>query len=128
MSGWLERYRAGERVQVWTEMTSLGAGVRAEIWEEAVEVARETMRRVRTNVERLLDRLPAAGYELGTDPEAPPFVPPPPDVRAQLDRLESRIGRLPLALRCWFEEVGQVNLAGSHPQWQYDYPDPLVVD
>jgi hypothetical protein len=44
-----------------------------------------------------------------------------------LDRLEARIGDLPLALRAWFEEVGQASLVGSHPDWRYDYPDPLEV-
>jgi hypothetical protein len=56
------------------------------------------------------------------------FTPPPPDIGNQLDRLEEAIGTLPLSLRCWYEEVGQVNLVGSHPDWHYDYADPLVVE
>jgi hypothetical protein len=35
---------------------------------------------------------------------------------------------LPLALRIWFEEVGQVNLNGRHRVWSFEYPDPLVVE
>jgi hypothetical protein len=38
------------------------------------------------------------------------------------------IGLLPLALRIWFEEVGQVNLNGRHRAWSLEYPDPLVVE
>ena len=116
MSRWHERYRAGDCAQVWNEMSSLGADVRAEnLWSEAVEVTRETMRRARTNVERLLELLPASGYEFSDDPNVRVFVPPPADIVAQLDGLEGRIGRLPFALRCWYEEVGLVNLMGEHP-------------
>jgi hypothetical protein len=129
MSGWVERYRAGDRVQVWIEMSSLGANVRADnLWLEAAEVTRETMRRARTNVERLLELLPANGYQFSDDANVQVFVPPPADIVGQLDRLERRIGPLPLALRCWFEEVGLVNLMGEHPAWDYDYTDPLVVE
>jgi len=35
---------------------------------------------------------------------------------------------LPLALRCWYELVGQVNLSGSHPDWDFEFTDALVVD
>ncbi len=129
MSRWLERYRAGACVQVWTELTSLGADVRAEhSWPDAAEVTRETMQRVRRNVDRLLELLPAKGYEFAENPDVPVFVPPPDDIAAQLDGLEARIGRLPFALRCWFEEVGLVNLTGRHADWSYEYTDPLVVD
>ena len=34
---------------------------------------------------------------------------------------------MPLALRIWFEEVGQVDLNGTHAEWSFEYPDPLVV-
>jgi hypothetical protein len=124
---WLERYHAGDRVQVWTEMTSLGPTVRdVDSFADAVEVAQETMRRARANVERLLELLPERGYEF-EESELPVFTPPSGETATELDRLEERIGRLPLALRCWFEEVGQVNLIGQHPEWDYDYADPLVV-
>jgi hypothetical protein len=111
---------------VWAEMTSAGADLRSDAaaWEDARAVARETMRRARANVERLVELLPSIGYEFSEEP----FVPPPPDVGAQLDSLAARIGLLPLALRAWFEEVGQVNLVGRHPGWEFAYPDPLVVE
>jgi hypothetical protein len=38
------------------------------------------------------------------------------------------MGALPLALRCWFEEVGQVNLLGRNTTWNFDLTDPLVVE
>jgi hypothetical protein len=123
----MERYVSGDRVQVWTEITSLGVDVRSnEFWPEAVDVARETMRRARENVESLTRLLSENGYEFAVDTH--PLIPPQDDVVSQLDRLEQTIGQLPLSLRCWFEEVGQVNLAGRHPAWEYDYSDPLVIE
>ncbi|PZS11297.1 MAG: hypothetical protein DLM55_01900, partial [Acidimicrobiales bacterium] len=124
MGRWLERYRAGDRVQVWTEMTRLGADLReTQGWVDAVEVGRETMRRARVNVERLVDFLQVNGYQFAAPDRI--FTPPESDVSVQLDYLEESVGVLPLALRCWCEEVGQVNLAGRHPDWPYDSLDPL---
>jgi hypothetical protein len=107
-------------------MTSLGVDLRSDgdALTEAIAVARETMVRARRNVERLVEALPSLGFAFESDPLAHP----PPDAASQLDALEAEIGLLPLALRIWFEEVGQVNLNGTHPEWNFDYPDPLVVD
>jgi hypothetical protein len=107
-------------------MTSLGGDLRSDggALAEAIAVARETMVRARRNVERLIEALPSLGFEFESDPLADP----PADAAAQLDALEAEIGLLPLALRIWFEEVGRVNLNGAHPEWSFDYPDPLVVD
>lgn len=124
---WLERYRAGDRVQVWAEMTNIGADLRGTPdWADAVAVARETMTRARTNVELLIELLPAGGYRFRQSPQAV-FVPPPADVEAQLDAFEAKAGRMPLALRAWYEHVGQVDLTGAHPDWDFAYPDAFVV-
>jgi hypothetical protein len=126
MSRWLDRYRAGQCRQVWTEMTSIGPDLPADkaAAAEAAIVARETMRRARRNVEQLIDQLAGFGFKF----EAMPLVDPPSDISSQLDALEADIGILPLSLRHWFEEVGQVNLNGTHPDWAFAYPDPLVVE
>ena len=126
MSRWVERYRDGQCRQVWTEMTSIGPDLRADhaVAAEAAIVVRETLRRARRNVERLVDQLPRFGFEF----EATPLVDPPSDAATQLDALEAEVGLLPLSLRHWFEEVGHVNLNGAHPDWAFEYPDPLVVD
>ncbi len=127
MDSWLERYEAGDHVQVWTEITTAGLRLRgSEEWDEAVRVARETMRRARANVERLIQRLPQLGYEF----EAPErvFQPAARDAASGVDELEAKIGTLPLSLRFWYEQVGSVNLVGTHPEWDYDYTDPLVVE
>jgi hypothetical protein len=130
MAVWLDRYVAGDRVQVWTEMVGMGPELRAdnEGWAEARAVAGLTMQRARRNVEMLLERLPADGYVFAPGPGSVVFEPPAADIGGRLDELEVTVGLLPLALRAWFEHVGQVNLMGSHPSWEFEYTDPLVVE
>lgn len=63
------------------------------------------------------------------------FSPPSKEETAQLRDLEKKGMFLPLSLRAWFEEVGDVNLAGAHPSlcfWEDEnfpgiYADPLMV-
>jgi hypothetical protein len=65
-SSFLERYERGEHEQVWDELVALGAAVREEpVYTEALAVARETMRRARRNIEMLIPRLAAIGYQFG---------------------------------------------------------------
>ncbi len=77
MGRWFDRYERGDRVLVWTEMTSLGEGLRPEDRQEATTVARATMRRARRNVERLVERLPSIGYEFAVTDDRPVLEPPP---------------------------------------------------
>lgn len=63
---YLERYVAGECELVWAELQALGAAIREEpLYTDALAVARETMRRARANIEVLIPRLRAAGYDFG---------------------------------------------------------------
>jgi hypothetical protein len=63
---YLERYLSGEFEQVWAELEALGEAVRDEpLYSDALAVARETMRRVRQNLEMLIPRLVAGGYQFG---------------------------------------------------------------
>ncbi len=96
-------------------------------WTKAEAVAHETMERVRTNVDRLIELLPAIGYEFTPAPGTTVHEPPAHDVRHQLDGLEERIGVLPLALRAWYEDVGEVSLIGRHPRWTFEFTDALIV-
>ncbi len=130
MSTWLDRYLRGDRVQVWTEITSLGSSIRQDVaaMTEAERVGRETMRRARNNAERLVDELPRIGYSLEPGRGLVSFQAPEVGIAHRLDVIESRVGPLPLTWRWWSEEVGRLNLMGSHPDWERDYPDPLVVD
>lgn len=58
-------------------------------------------------------------------------VPPGPQVRKQLARLEKTAGALPLSLRVFYDVVGSVDWIGRHPALAPEHgsvcPDPLVV-
>jgi hypothetical protein len=101
------------------------------------------MRRVRSNIEILVPRLHAYGYQFGYawviehqgyDPDlvttvaeneahrpSVPWRPPLPDVHKRLAELEQVVGGpIPLSLRVWHEVVGQVNFVGKLPvRWGY---------
>jgi hypothetical protein len=129
---YLERYMAGEYERVWDELVALGAEVREEpLYSDALAVARETMRRVRHNIEMLIPRLQTMGYQLGygwahgrdfpSGPPDPIFSPPPPNVAEILAELEAYAGALPLSLRAFYEVVGAVNFVGEPPTTLLDW-------
>jgi hypothetical protein len=132
---YLERYQNGEYEQVWKELQDLEANVRNEpYFTPAQEVARETMRRVRRNCERIISRLQGFGYVFGTFPDGKrrsgrvaPLTPPSEKMQAACDELESEAGPLPLSLVAFWQEVGAVDLVGMHRSWPTGL-DPLVVD
>src|SRR5262245_15964294 len=76
----------------------------------AESAAREIMRRSRENVVTIVERLSAMGYRF-VDPE-PAYVPPSPTIADEISQFESHGLHVPLALRVWYEEVGEVNLMG----------------
>src|ERR1700758_5621236 len=79
---WLERYRAGQREQVWHELRQLGSAVRDDpgLAREAELVCGEMARRARRNVEMIVGRLTDQGYRFhhNDDEQTPavPWVPP----------------------------------------------------
>ena len=125
----LQRYRAGERKQVWEELMALGDNVRnADVLPHAIVVARETMRRCHTNVERLHARLEQEEYHFREPDEA--FTPPEDDIMERIADLEQRVGPLPLSLCAWYELVGAVDFSvdTEDPGDDYvEYSDPLVI-
>ena len=141
-SSLLERYVNGECEQVWDELYALGSAVRRlDHFDDATAVARETMRRVRANCQTLIPRLESLGWRFGydwaTDVDEENIArtavllgdPMPPPV---LDELERRFGVMPLALRAFYEVVGEVNFVGTpfrRPEWPTpeDGLDPLYV-
>jgi hypothetical protein len=134
MTSFLSRYKAGEHEKVWAELLAFGAGIRNEpLLREADAVARETMLRVRSNVELLVQRLHSRGYKFGVYPDGSqpayhpgPHVPPVADTGDRITVLEGLIGTIPLSLRVFWEIVGSVDFIGYHPEWP-EYSDPLVV-
>ena len=111
---WRSRHSRGEGAEVWTELRRTGAldgAARA----EALEVARETMRRVRSAVSAIVDLLTDQGYRFAHPRRT--LVAPAPDTEKLIAALEARSGPLPLALRAAWEVVGSFDLTGTHPDW-----------
>ena len=135
---YLSRYQNGEQVAVWQELIALGEAIREEpLYSQAEAVVRETMRRVKHNVEILIERLKTLDYKFVEYTE--PLIATSPQVLKDMTSLEQKIGFIPLSLRIFLEEVGRVNLMGSHPKlseyvdgdtpYNFDvYSDPLVVE
>lgn len=130
----LARYQNGEQEAVWRDLVAIGADVRRAPYHDAAwAVAVETMRRAGHNVELLLARLKALGYQFHSK-----------EVHRALSAKEQRLVEraehnglwLPLSARAWLQEVGQLDLNGSHPALCFMdtergrpgiYTDPLQV-
>ena len=67
MGRWLDRYLDGDCLETWVNLYGYGKQCREdpefEEWDDVVAVVRETMRRARRNVERLVELLPPAGWQ-----------------------------------------------------------------
>jgi len=126
---YLERYLNGEHKAVWDELLAVGENVRQQpLYDDALAVARETMRRVRHNIELLYQRLTDIDYRF-LDPKRA-YRPPVGNITQALDRFKTEFGTIPLSLQAWFEIVGGVDFRGDHPDLcGYDgYPVSYAVD
>ncbi len=150
MSGWFERYQQGFHQEVYDELLAMQELVfEKPVYQEALLVARAMMSRVRSNIALLIPRLKILNYELVDgdwtryweqaeypEPELNELLrayrEPPLQTPAFLQEIEQRVGALPLAVRCWYEEVGSVNLIGTFPktvarkELSYEL-DPLLI-
>lgn len=127
MHSFLERYQQGDYKQVWKDLLTLSQQVRQEpTFSDALATARETMTRLRRNLEVLVYRLNEKGYQFQNP--ASILLPPSSDIKEKINYLEQRAGVLPLSLRAFYEVVGSVDLTGGHPVWKgCEYPDALVI-
>lgn len=130
---YLRRYQNGEYGRVWDELMALGPDVREEPnYQPALEVASETMGRVRRNCELIIARLRSMGYRFGFYPDGTkyynpePLVGPSSETRAAIVQVEREFGPIPLSLVAFWQEVGTVDLIGMHAKWPNGL-DPLVV-
>lgn len=115
-------YMEGETVAAWDALVALGSAVRepAHI-SEAWGVAWETMRRVRHNLEILIQRLAAIGYRGG-------LLGPPCSVQ-DVDEVERTMGGpVPLSIRAFWEVVGSVDLCQAPEQIVHDWIDIPTSD
>jgi hypothetical protein len=134
----LDRYRAGECVQVWEDIRALGTTLQsAPISIEALAVAAETMRRARANIVAIVAHLEDLHFRFAA---SSPLEALGPTTTAQVNDLDSKLGgSLPLSVKAWYIHVGAVDLRGTHPSLCHvanvgeDVPrdfklaDPLVI-
>ncbi len=140
MNSFINRYLAGQHEEVWQELLALGSVIQHEpLASDAEAVACETMRRVSRNLDVLIERLKSVGYQFGVLADGTPcemfegaHIPPRnlDRLARSIEKIESEVGRMPLSLRLFAEEVGLVDFRGHMPQWigRYGYLDPLMVD
>jgi len=145
MSRWYTRYMEGHYRAVYEELCAIGEHVfDDQVEDEAVQVARAMMRRVRRNAEVLVARLREVGYRFGAgfldeltaeerlqvEQDAPMLGIPARLAPERIEQLEHLVGTLPLSLRCWYEEVGSINLIGLFPAMSPETGmklDPLFI-
>lgn len=152
MASYYERYQEGLHREVYAELLVLGERVFEEpIYQDALDVGRAMMKRVHSNLHLLITRLETVGYlfvdgfwdkenygplspeeEAELDQRYPIFAEPPAETPQLLSELEERIGTLPISLKCWYEQIGSVNLIGGFPATKQhdelsDILDPLFI-
>lgn len=128
MPDWYDRYRKGFHQEVYDELLAMQEQMDdPRIYQEAYRVMREMMMRVQYNVEKLISHFNLLEYLFGEgmyenprekaywEREAPVHKVPTQDTRQRIAVLEQLVGPLPLSLKCWYEEVGSVNLVGAFP-------------
>jgi hypothetical protein len=133
--GWLARYEKGEHVEVWAEIGALDdQAASPALVEEAQAVARAMMKRVRTNLERIVKVLKKQRYAFDSGSPVKGLAPPAPEVGEQLADLEAMCeGPLPFSLRAFYEVVGSVDLGEQHEaEGESDFRgfgayDPLAI-
>lgn len=137
MPSHFERYRQGDREQVWSELYSIGDAIRHEpLFSDALAVTRETMIRVSENINELVRRLNSLNYDFGVYPldgsnvvgYKSPYNLPLPNIINKILECEAMQGieSLPLSLKVFWEVVGDVDFSGFHPRMPR-FSDPLIV-
>src|SRR6266436_1585844 len=128
MSSLYEHYQGGSHQEVYDELLAMQEHIyESHIYEEALLIAKEIMRRIKYNIEMLIPRLRLIGYHFGegfsSNPKeeayweqaAPIYRAPTPETPGHIAKLEQLAGTLPLTLKCFYEEVGSVNFIGTFP-------------
>jgi hypothetical protein len=112
------RFFEGDTVGAWEALVALGPDVRsATTWPQAWFIAWETMRRVRVNLTRIIERLRAEGYRFAS--EAPLGRPATPKQLESIAELAG--GPLPLSFHAFWAVVGGVDLCQDTKQTVHDW-------
>ena len=107
MPACLQRYLAGERIEVWNELMALGEAVRSKPAPAGVNaVIDETMRRARHNIEVLIPRLSGMGYRFAA-----------PAIERELQKIDNQIAEPkinPYVLKLRQKAVAEGRMPASH--------------
>jgi len=114
MNAYVERYRAGEHVQVWKELCEPDDASRAAAAQDVEAVAREIVERSLANLKVLRHKLEDLGYEFEQGDKA--LVEATTDDSIQVHALEEAQGTLPEVLRAWYRRIRSVDFAQSTNQ------------
>jgi hypothetical protein len=141
-----DRYKNGFHQEVYDELLAMQEQIHDPfVYEEALEVMRAIMKRVRYNIELLIPRLRDLGYQFGkgffedvspeekarVEKDAPIFKEADPKAPEKVLLLEQLTGTLPFSLKCWYVEVGCVNLIGLFPSSNdrtFNIDDGCILD
>ncbi len=129
-----DRYKSGEYQQIWKEMNQYDtiSLLNLEIQKDMLEVIKETMLRVRKNLEILVPRLIHLGFVFGDgffddcsveekekiSKDLPIYPLQPQSVDREIHMADHLYGVMPLSLRVFYEVVGSINLVGTHSRWR----------
>ncbi len=127
------RYLAGETVEVYKDIESLGAAAFLQENSEEVErVLTETFKRVAYNLEIIYTELKAINYKFRLTPEEVyRSTTASAQLVEQLNQFASPFGYIPLSLQFFYKIVGGVNLCWdyeNYPEIQWPLSDPLEID
>jgi hypothetical protein len=147
MSSLYDQYQKGFHQEVYDELLAMQEHIYdPSIYEEGLAITRTIMRKVRFNIEQIIPHLHKMGYLFGkggfwenfsleeklqAERDSPIFQPPTFETLKHVADLEKLGGLLPLSLKCWYEEVGCINLIGLFPANNRGYGpilDPLYVE
>ena len=130
---YLQKYLSGNEQAVWNEIESFQIeALSPHDLEEIEEVCRETMVRVKENINRIIARLKENGYDFSKFPDGEDHFfgrgleDPDTDLEDKIVNLESIAGPLPLTVKAFWRYIGSVSLVGFKDVWD-EYSDPLFV-
>jgi hypothetical protein len=107
----LSRYLKGDHKDVWEELQTLCEIVEEPLRSDALAVARETMRRVKINLEIIVKCLKKLGFGFLAPDRV--LVPAQTHDLEFLDDFEQKWGTLPFSVRAWYECIHSVDLFAS---------------
>ena len=133
----MERYEAGRKHEVWSELRQLGGRVwEPEHREIAWEICSAACEIQAENLRRAVEIMRRHGYEFATPGPGTtrtphdPIVPPGRDTPAFVDWLEDKFGPIGMLGRAFVQLIGDVNLNGILPAWgdEFALVDPFMFE